>query len=152
MQWSLTSHLDLRLFDLGWWVITGFPNMPQKPQPANLGEGGSMVGGEFLSVRYACSVLDRLRSNNPIDPTLRDGLSSLNSTSSLACWVAFILLMSPDRNLSFQTKPEDPCLLKDVVDLCNPDISLFLSLSLCVRSEMVLDWSLVGGNKKWKCN
>jgi hypothetical protein len=40
------------------------------------------------------------------------------------------LLKSPDRNLSSHTKPDDPCLLKDVVDLWNPAISLPLEGSL----------------------
>lgn len=123
------DHFALCLFDFGWW-ITCFPNMaPQKPQPVNLGEGGSLFGVEtILSFRYACPfvVVDGLRSIKPIDPTLRDGLSSLNSATSSCCWAVLILFKSPDINWSFQTKPEDPCLLKDVVDLCNPAISLCL--------------------------
>lgn len=122
------SYFCLRLFDLGWWIIIGFPNRPQRPQPASFGEGGSRVGGSTLTVdRYAACPLppvDRLRSNIPTDPTLRDGLRSLNSTISLSSRLRFVLLKSPDRNLSFQTKPDDPCLLKDIVDLCNPAISL----------------------------
>ena len=132
----LQVHFALCLFDFGWREITCFPNMaPQKPQPANLGEGGSLFGVETtLSFRYACPfvVVDGLRSIKPIDPTLRDGLSSLNSATSCCCccccfcWVVLILFKSPDINRSFQTNPEDPCLLKDVVDLCNPAISVCL--------------------------
>lgn len=140
------SHFDLRLFDLGWWIITGFPNRPQKPQPASLGEGGSRVGGSTLTVdRYATCPLpptDRLRSNIPSDPTLRDGLRSLNSAFSLSSGF-LILLKSPDRNLSSHTKPDEPCLLKDVVDLCKPAIFLCLS-------DPCLEGSLLGGNMNCK--
>lgn len=122
------SHFGLCLFDLGWWIMTGFSNRPQRPQPTSLGEGGSKVGGSTLTVDWyaACPSppVDRLRSNIPTDPTLRDGLRSLNSTISSSFGLGLVLLKSPDRNLSSHTKPDDPCLLKDVVDLCNPAISL----------------------------
>lgn len=43
----------------------------------------------------------------------------------------FIGLSSSERNLSSHTRPEEPCLLKEIADLCNPAIaaaSLPLSL------------------------
>lgn len=92
--------------DFGLLVATGFPNMPQRPQPETLGEGGSVVGEDTLMVLYARPVVpvDRLRWSV--------GSLSLDSTGLLPSWLNCSCM-----NLSSQTKPEEPCLLKDVVDL-----------------------------------
>lgn len=150
MQSHMTQshYFDLRvLFDLGWLTMVGFPNMPQRQQPATLGEGGSTVGGGTLTVRHSVPPVNLpRRSIKPIDPTLRDGLRSLYSmpfsllkSSWLLC---LVFLKSPDRNWSFHTRPEDPCLLKDVEDLCNPAISLSLSLSTLALESCLLDGNM----------
>lgn len=111
--------LDLGLFDSR--------KKPHKPHVATLGEGGSFDGGETLTVRYGRAPADLLLSNVALDPTAF-------LSSSCCCW----FWLRPDRNLSSQTNPDEPCLLNDANDFCNSAMFLSLTLSLSIYDMVEL--------------
>lgn len=92
--------------------------IPQKMQPGTLGEGGSRAGAtRRVRKPWTLSSLRRRCSCSPAEPTLRECLSSFNSTaaSSGCLW-----LPSCDMSRSSQTKPDEPDLLNVCEDLCSP--------------------------------
>lgn len=107
---------------------TGFPNMPQIPQPDTLGEGGSYDG-----------LTSADRNPRPPDDRLRwteEGFASLVSPSSFV----EIFFSSPDKSLSSQTKPDEPCLLNETSDLGKASINNYV----CELKTSVCSW------KSWR--
>lgn len=112
-------------------VFLLFPNAPQHPKADTFGDGGSIAGDTF-PVRKPLPPLDRLLSMVNPSEFLAESPSLISSwgllllllltaaRSSLCCSASW--LSSPERNLSSQTNPEDPCLLKETADLCKPSI------------------------------
>lgn len=127
-------------------------------QAPNFGEGGSVEGrGELtLAVRCCCGCVrvgvNRPRSVEPIEPPLREGLSSLSSNFSVSSFgLRFVSsgLMSfrpAVRALSSQTIPDDPCLLNDVTDLCNPAMYIYIWMNrITIRISTDEDGDEEGG-------
>ncbi|XP_039117481.1 uncharacterized protein LOC120253221 [Dioscorea cayenensis subsp. rotundata] len=92
---------------------------PQNPQAETLGEGGSKVGSTPMVRNPRPPPFDKLRSIIPVDPTLRDCLSS---GPSLFLSLPPLPWFRLPENLSSHTNPDDPDLLNVSVDLCRPAI------------------------------
>ncbi|KAI3419014.1 uncharacterized protein J3R85_013528 [Psidium guajava] len=136
------SYLDLRFPALVLRFLGCFPKAPQNPQADTFGDGGSIAWDTF-PVRYprpSAPLPDPLRFSVSMEggaPALDgvdDGLVLLGSSPRAAFSLSIKLIFSPQLGLYESVvphHPEEPCLLNETSDLCNPAItSLSLSLSL----------------------
>lgn len=69
--------------------------------------------------------LERFLLSIPTDPTLVEGLNSLNSTSMATSGSFDFDRASSEENLCSHTNPDEPDLLNVSVDLCRPAIFFF---------------------------
>lgn len=119
-QWSYElpalDDLPLRL------LLLLDENIEQKPQPADIsGEGGSNVWETSNRPPWLRPPSDALRFTVAVVAATDPSRWSLRRSSFLSS-----LRISPLKNLSFQMSPDDPCLLNDVVDLCNAIVLFFV--------------------------